>query len=79
MNKKNTFLASLSVSILLLIYIGSFASLPASGQLPAIEKKPTPVLLDTWLCRGCRHMEKMGGFAQKRQYPILYSNFQGLR
>jgi pimeloyl-ACP methyl ester carboxylesterase len=45
MNKKNTFIASVSVSILLLIYIGSFASLLASGQLQTIEKKPTPVLL----------------------------------
>ena len=45
MNKKNTFTASISVSILLLIYIGSFASLPANGQLQTLEKKPTPVLL----------------------------------
>ena len=47
-------------------------------QQQQTEEKPLPVLLVHGYAEDAAYMEEMGGYAQKRWYPILYSNLQRL-
>ena len=63
------------------VTLGLFViSLPAFGQNQTGQQqqteKPLPVLLIHGYAEDVRHMEKMGGYAQNRWHPVLYSNFQ---